>query len=109
MHSNISFPLLKELAVQGDPKAKRVFKDEIAFRFESNFTNTIKFLLEEKYLFFLELDEIETLSNNIEISKWGYLERHKFLDQWELKAIESKDLEKVSQIRKKKMTFLNTI
>ncbi|KKN16137.1 hypothetical protein LCGC14_0978990 [marine sediment metagenome] len=35
LHSNIAFPLLKELTNAGDPKAKRVFKEEIANRMSS--------------------------------------------------------------------------
>ncbi len=106
LHSNLSFPLLKKLMQCGDPKAKQVIKEEIALRFESNFPNVIKFLLEEEYLFFLEFDEIETLSNNIDMSKWSSSERHRFLDQWHMKAIKSKDIEKVSQVAEKKWNLL---
>ena len=34
---NLTFPLLKELVNAGDPKAKKVFKEEIAMRLESGY------------------------------------------------------------------------
>lgn len=61
LHSNLAFPLLKELAEIGDPKAKKVFKDEIAKRIESRSPSVIYFLLEENYLQYLTQEERETL------------------------------------------------
>ena len=106
LHSNLAFPLLKELVKAGDQKAKQVFKEEIAFRFESNFRSVVFYLLKEKYLFYLDLNEIETLSEHLDFSKWAPISIIEFLGQWELKTIKSKDLEKSSQIRKKKMSLL---
>ncbi|KKK44646.1 MAG: hypothetical protein Lokiarch_16530, partial [Candidatus Lokiarchaeum sp. GC14_75] len=37
LHRNLAFPLLKKLTEAGDSVAKRVFKEEIAQRFESGF------------------------------------------------------------------------
>ncbi len=52
LHSNIAFPLLKALIKAGDPKAKKVFKEEIAKRMSSGYYPTIKYLILEGYLFF---------------------------------------------------------
>jgi hypothetical protein len=59
LHSNIAFPLLKRLTEAGDPKAIRVFKDEIVKRLESGHFQVIEFLFEEGYLTFLNFDEKE--------------------------------------------------
>jgi len=106
LHSNLSFPLLKELVEHGDPKAKRVFKDEIALRFESNFRSVVLYLLKEKYLFYLDFNEIETLSANIDFSKWGRISIHEFLNQWHMIAIKTLDRENISQIAKRKKELL---
>ncbi len=37
LHRNLAFPLLKALADEGDKKARRVFKDEIAMRLVSGY------------------------------------------------------------------------
>lgn len=49
LHSNLSFPLLKTLVEIGDPIAKKVFKEEIAKRFASNYPSVINFLTEKGY------------------------------------------------------------
>ncbi len=61
IHSNLAFPLLKELSDAGDVIAKRVFKEEIVKRIESGNINTIQYLLAEYYLNFLLINEIEIL------------------------------------------------
>ena len=58
LHSNLAFPLLKELTKAGDPKAKRVFKEEIAKRISSGYYPTIKYLILEGYIFFLTIEEL---------------------------------------------------
>jgi len=53
LHSNIAFPMLKKLAEVGDPKARRVFKEEIANRYEmgdESFRDRLKKLGYLKYL-----------------------------------------------------------
>ncbi|MBA7476718.1 hypothetical protein ES707_12112 [subsurface metagenome] len=57
LHSNLSFPLLKRLTEVGDAKAKKVFKEEIAKRFLDGYLPVVCFLLEGKYLDYLELEE----------------------------------------------------
>ena len=47
LHRNLAFPLLKRLTDVGDPVARRVFKEEIAQRFESGFEPVVKFLIIE--------------------------------------------------------------
>ncbi|MGQ4875456.1 MAG: leucine-rich repeat domain-containing protein [Promethearchaeia archaeon] len=58
LHRNLSFPLLKKLADIGDPIARRVFKEEIAKRLETNYLPTIIYLLCNGYLKFFSLEEI---------------------------------------------------
>ena len=57
LDSVLSFPLLKEIAKEGDPQAKRVFKGEIAKRLMRGNINTVRYLLDEKYLEFLTQEE----------------------------------------------------
>ena len=61
LHSNLAFPLLKKLTEAGDTKAKKVFKDEIAKRFERGNLNSVIYLLENEYLTYLNKEEIECL------------------------------------------------
>ncbi len=61
LHSNIAFPLLKKLTDVGDPNAKRVFKEEIARRFESGEKNVIHYLIIENYLDYLDMEEAKSL------------------------------------------------
>ena len=50
LHSNLAFPLLKKLTEVGDPQAKKIFKDEVAYRFSSQFIPVIIFLIDGYYL-----------------------------------------------------------
>ncbi|MFX1442615.1 MAG: hypothetical protein ACFFHV_04305 [Promethearchaeota archaeon] len=61
LDSNLAFPLLKKLTEAGDTRAKQVFKDEIAKRFEKGNLNSIIYLLENDYLSYLNKEEIECL------------------------------------------------
>lgn len=110
LHSNIAFPLLKKLTECRDPLAQKVFKEEIALRFESNFKNVIVFLLNEKYLSFLDLDEIETLSNSINFSKWEIPMINSFFEQWYVKTSKNSNPKKIYELTKKfGVTGLNKI
>ncbi len=62
LHRNLSFPLLKKLTEAGDPKAKRVFKDEIAFRIEENNRTVTQYLVEEGYLKYFTPEELDVLA-----------------------------------------------
>jgi len=61
LHSNLAFPLLKTLTEEGDPQAKKVFKDEIAKRFMSNYLPVIIYLIENNYLSYLNKKELKSL------------------------------------------------
>ena len=67
LHSNISFPLLKELTKVGDLNARKIFKEEIAKRFESNNITVIKFLLYNEYLSYLNKEELRIVLDHIKI------------------------------------------
>ena len=74
LHSNLAFPLLKALEKAGDPLAKKVFKEEIALRFVSGYPSVVQYLLNEKYLKYLNKEEKKTLMEDPNfiknISKW---------------------------------------
>jgi len=61
IHSNLAFPLLRKLVEKGDPQASKVFKEEIAYRYEHGNLKTRSFLYLENYLRYLSLDEVITL------------------------------------------------
>jgi hypothetical protein len=80
LHSNLAFPLLKRLTEVGDPVAKKVFKNEIIYRFEEVNPKILKFLSEEGYFEYFSKEEIESLprSLNSSLSKltlWGIKNR----------------------------------
>ena len=64
IHSNLAFQLLKELTQVGDPKAKAMFKEEIAIRYESGYFPVMAYLIEQGYLLFLDKDYLRTLLEN---------------------------------------------
>ncbi len=57
LHVALAFPLLKKLTEAGDRVARNVFKEEICKRFNSNFPSVVNFLIEEKYLDYLNREE----------------------------------------------------
>jgi len=59
LHRNLAFPLLKQLNIEGDIKAKQVFKEEIVKRFIEGNRVVRLFLLEEGYIEHLNSDEKE--------------------------------------------------
>ncbi len=61
LHSNLAFPLLKMLSEEGDPKAKKVFKEEIAKRISNGYYPTIEYLILEDYLIFFNIEELKTI------------------------------------------------
>ncbi|MFX1260269.1 MAG: hypothetical protein ACFFAN_20655, partial [Promethearchaeota archaeon] len=61
LHRNLAFPLLKKLTEAGDPLAKKVLKDEIAYRFNSGYEPVKTFLIEEGYLKYFNKEELLTL------------------------------------------------
>lgn len=65
LHSNIAFPLLKALSDVGDRIARRVFKDEIAERFSSEYKAVMVYLIKEGYLNYLSKSERLTLYESI--------------------------------------------
>jgi len=61
LHSNIALPLLKELVNQGFEPARKVFKEEIAIRFNEGTANSRKFLMKGGYLDYLNSEEKQAL------------------------------------------------
>jgi hypothetical protein len=60
LHSNLAFPLLKQLTDAGDPLAKRVFKEEIAKRLARGYMPVIEYLQQEEYLQYLTHEDLIT-------------------------------------------------
>lgn len=61
LHRNLAFPLLKKLTEVGDPKAKSVFKEEIARRLERRYSPVIRYLIQEGYVDTLSKEELHSL------------------------------------------------
>ncbi len=61
LHSNLAFPLLKKLTDVGDPKAKRVFKDEVAERLTSGKTVVAQYLIQDNYIEYFNEEETDFL------------------------------------------------
>jgi hypothetical protein len=72
LHSDLAFPLLKRLKEVGDSIAERVFKEEIAKRFEDKHMSVILYLLSENFpKYYLSEEEISGLlpRNNLILRK----------------------------------------
>ncbi|MFX1236103.1 MAG: leucine-rich repeat domain-containing protein [Promethearchaeota archaeon] len=69
LHRNLAFPILKELVVAGDQLAKKAFKKEIITRFSSGFFPVIDYLVEEKYLDYLDLEDLDELLEKFRYDK----------------------------------------
>ncbi|MFX0148991.1 MAG: Rab family GTPase [Candidatus Hodarchaeota archaeon] len=61
LHRNLAFPLLKALVEAGDSLARKVFKEEIARRFESGYPSVVLYLIKEGYLEYLNQEELESI------------------------------------------------
>jgi small GTP-binding protein len=61
LHRNLAFPLLKALVNAGDPLAEKVFKEEIAIRFESGYPSVVLYLIKQGYLDYLNEEELNIL------------------------------------------------
>ena len=66
---------LKRVTIKaGDPLAKKVFKEEIAQRFESGYPSVVLHLINQDYLKYLNREELNTVLKNPrfikEIPKW---------------------------------------
>ncbi|KKK88832.1 hypothetical protein LCGC14_2739190, partial [marine sediment metagenome] len=60
LHSNLAFPLLEELTEAGDPQAKKVFKEEIAERYNNGIESVRKYLKDSDYLRYLTIEEFHS-------------------------------------------------
>jgi len=57
LHSNLAFPLLRELSRVGDPQAKKIFKEEIAERYNYAIESVREYLRTEDFLLYLSTEE----------------------------------------------------
>lgn len=92
LHRNLAFPLLESLIKKGDSLAKKVLKEEIAQRLESGYPSVVLFLIKEKYLKYLNREELNTIFENPKfqknLSKW--FKDSKFIPRWLSKKIKTK-------------------
>ena len=76
IHSNLAFPLLKKLTEVGDPKAERIFKDEIGKRFEKGPDSVRQYLALEEYMELLSREEMwSVMPNQSEVKALRAIER----------------------------------
>ena len=61
LHSNLAFPLLRELAEAGDVVAKKVFREEIFERYINGIESVQTYLIEQHYLANLNDEEFKQL------------------------------------------------
>lgn len=92
LHRNLAFPLLESLIKKGDSLAKKVLKEEIAQRLESGYPSVVLFLIKEKYLKYLNREELNTIFENPKfqknLSKW--FKDSKLIPRWLSKKIKTK-------------------
>jgi hypothetical protein len=69
LKSNVSFPLLRELAQAGDPLAKKVFKEEIALRLESGYPSVVEYLINQGYIKHFTAFEFKTILDTTNLIK----------------------------------------
>ncbi|MFX0057991.1 MAG: hypothetical protein ACFE85_14740 [Candidatus Hodarchaeota archaeon] len=67
LKSNISFPLLRELTLAGDPLAKKVFKEEIALRLESGYPSVVQYLIEQGFIKHFTPFEFKTILDSTKL------------------------------------------
>lgn len=82
LHSNLAFPLLKELAEQGVTKAKTWFKEEVSKRILSGNSNIIIYFIEQNYLSDFTEEELDILFEEYDFSqilKWKLEVRYSWL------------------------------
>ena len=75
LHRNLAFPLLRKLAMLGDLKANKVYKEEVAMRLESGYPSVIAFLSYGGYLTVIDDEEFKTIveTSNMLENIIGYL------------------------------------
>lgn len=83
LHTNIAFPLLKELVHQGFEPAQKVFKEEIAIRFNEGTFNSRRFLYLGGYLRFLNKEEKQALEGYEKFSKLVHETARPLMDAFE--------------------------
>lgn len=84
LHSNLAFPLLKELAEHGSVEAKKRFKEEVIMRFLSGNFNVTTYLIKQRYLSEFTEEELDTLFEEYDFSNiltWKLEDRYQWLQE----------------------------
>ncbi len=103
IHSNLVFQLLRELTFVGDPKAKAIFKEEIAIRFETGYFSVVAYLLEQGYLLFLDKDQLKILLENNQDMEDRFLENKSVLAGYGSLFLKLGDYRKAVKMLKKSL------
>jgi len=74
LHSNLAFPILRELSDLGDNFAKIKLKEEIIKRFKSGFFPVVEFLINEGYLRYFNNQEVLELFIDSDIEREAIIE-----------------------------------
>jgi len=103
LKSDLAFPLLKKLTEAGDPLANKVFREEIAKRFENGHRQVQEYLLEEGYMSYLSEEELSSLtpkqySDFVIIKGKLYLIDLDYYELW-VQGEETGKLKDISEIR----------
>ncbi len=67
IHSNLAFPLLKQLTKVGDPKARKVFKDEIIEGLLEGFFPKFAYLMSYEYVYCFIFEELHCLMKDLQL------------------------------------------
>ncbi|MFW9878466.1 MAG: hypothetical protein ACFFG0_35740 [Candidatus Thorarchaeota archaeon] len=91
MHRNIAFPLLRTLASANDALAKKVFKEEVAKRFETGYPSVVFYLIENGFLIELAKQELDTIIESpkfiVNLEGWCF---NKNVPEWLFQKIRKK-------------------
>ena len=103
----LAFPLLKKLTEAGDPKARRVFKEEIGKRMSGEFPSVKEYLKREGYLDYFTDEEMEAfvddwveykgeripvIDDKLSLKSLGIKDLSEVKGLFQLKALENLDL-----------------
>ncbi|MBD3339737.1 MAG: hypothetical protein GF353_11550, partial [Candidatus Lokiarchaeota archaeon] len=65
LHRNLAFPLLKKLTEAGDPRAQKIFKEEIVERLFTGNKTVRTYLLNQSFISYLNRDDLRFLIDEI--------------------------------------------
>lgn len=85
LHRNLAFPLLQKLTEVGDPRAKKVFKQELVKRIGSGYSTVIEYLSAGGYFRYLSGPDIDNILDtvlNSDLEYRGYTTKRDILNRF---------------------------